>query len=150
MPTMIKSRWVIVIFGAGGSGHEIFWKLPRHISKTSLYNFDPLKPHFYIVKLGFTASTLFFSYFCSKHRLWILVRTASPHSKPINYILQCLTSTHNLYLEENYEKYQNFLSGNFKLLVVKFLVYLNRRVFVMTCDSGAEDGKQWTKSDTER
>ena len=24
------------------------------IMKTSLYNFDPLKPHFYIVKLGFT------------------------------------------------------------------------------------------------
>ena len=24
------------------------------IMKTYLYNFDPLKPHFYIVKLGFT------------------------------------------------------------------------------------------------
>ena len=24
------------------------------IAKTCLYNFDPLKPHFYIVKLGFT------------------------------------------------------------------------------------------------
>ena len=24
------------------------------ITKTCLYNFDPLKPHFYIVKLGFT------------------------------------------------------------------------------------------------
>ena len=24
------------------------------IMKTRLYNFDPLKPHFYIVKLGFT------------------------------------------------------------------------------------------------
>ena len=24
------------------------------IMKTCLYNFDPLKPHFYIVKLGFT------------------------------------------------------------------------------------------------
>ena len=26
----------------------------RLITKTYLYNFDPLKPHFYIVKLGFT------------------------------------------------------------------------------------------------
>ena len=26
----------------------------RTITKTRLYNFDPLKPHFYIVKLGFT------------------------------------------------------------------------------------------------
>ena len=25
-----------------------------NITKTYLYNFDPLKPHFYIVKLGFT------------------------------------------------------------------------------------------------
>ena len=25
-----------------------------NITKTCLYNFDPLKPHFYIVKLGFT------------------------------------------------------------------------------------------------
>ena len=25
------------------------------ITKTYLYNFDPLKPHLYIVKLGFTA-----------------------------------------------------------------------------------------------
>ena len=30
------------------------------IMKTFLYNFDPLKPHFYIVKLGFTGYTLFF------------------------------------------------------------------------------------------
>ena len=35
---------------------------PAHfgIMKTYLYNFDPLKPHFYIVKLGFTGYTLFF------------------------------------------------------------------------------------------
>ena len=26
----------------------------KNITKTRLYNFDPLKPHFYIVKLGFT------------------------------------------------------------------------------------------------
>ena len=31
-----------------------------HITKTCLYNFDPLKPHFYIVKLGFIGITLFF------------------------------------------------------------------------------------------
>ena len=48
-----------------------------NITKTRLYNFDPLKPHFYIVKLGFTGVYIIFSYFCSKHRLWVLVRTAS-------------------------------------------------------------------------
>ena len=31
------------------------------VTKSYLYNFDPLKPHFYIVKLGFTGEyTLFF------------------------------------------------------------------------------------------
>ena len=43
-------------------------------------------------------------------------------------------STHNLCFEQKYEKYQNFLSENFHFfLVVKFSIYLNRLVFVMTC-----------------
>ena len=31
-----------------------------NITKTCLYNFDPLKPHFYIVKLGFTGVYIIF------------------------------------------------------------------------------------------
>ena len=34
--------------------------VPQHITKTCLYNFDPLKPHFYIVKLGFTGVYILF------------------------------------------------------------------------------------------
>ena len=49
----------------------------RHITKTCLYNFDPLKPHFYIVKLGFTGVYIIFLILAQKHRLWVLVRTAS-------------------------------------------------------------------------
>ena len=30
------------------------------ITKTYLYNFDPLKPHFFIVKLGFTGVYIIF------------------------------------------------------------------------------------------
>ena len=30
------------------------------ITKTYLYNFDPLKPHFYIIKLGFTGVYIIF------------------------------------------------------------------------------------------
>ena len=41
-----------------------------------------------------------------KHRLWIFV-------------------------EQKYEKYQDFLSEKFPFLEVKFSIYLNRRVFVM-------------------
>ena len=40
-------------------------------------------------------------------------------------------STHNLYFEQKYKKYQDFLSENFQFLKVKFSLYLNRRVFVM-------------------
>ena len=32
----------------------------QHITKTYLYNFHPLKPHFYIVKLGFTGVYIIF------------------------------------------------------------------------------------------
>ena len=35
-------------------------KCSRCITKTYLYNFDPLKPHFYIVKLGFTGVYIIF------------------------------------------------------------------------------------------
>ena len=48
------------------------------ITKTCLCNFDPLKPHFYIVKLGFTGVYIIFLVSDQKHRLWVLVRIASP------------------------------------------------------------------------
>ena len=41
-------------------GKQILRKRDLFIMKTSLYNFDPLKPHFYIVKLAFTGVYLFF------------------------------------------------------------------------------------------
>ena len=48
-----------------------------YITKTRLYNFDLLKPHFYIVKLGFTGVYIIFLFSAQKHRLWVPVRTAS-------------------------------------------------------------------------
>ena len=38
-------------------------------------------------------------------------------------------STHNLCFDQKYEKYQKFSSESFHFLVVKFSIYLNRRVF---------------------
>ena len=73
----------------------------HYITKTLLYNFDPIKPHFYIVKLGFTGVYIIFHISAQKHRLWVLVRTASP----LNIFIY---------------------------LIVKFSIYLNRHVFVMT------------------
>ena len=58
-----------------------FIVFPYFIRKTSqktyLHNFDPLKPHFYIVQLEFTGVYIIFLSSAQKHRLWVLVRTAS-------------------------------------------------------------------------
>ena len=43
---------------------ELSLNIKPSIMKTCLYNFDPIKPHFYIVKLRFTRVHIFFSYFC--------------------------------------------------------------------------------------
>ena len=54
-------------------------QIRRHnITKTCLYTFDPHKPHFYIVKLGFTGVYIIFLISAQKHRLWVPFRTASP------------------------------------------------------------------------
>ena len=73
------------------------------ITKTCLYNFDPLKPHFYIVKLGFTGVYIIFLISAQKHRCF----------------------------KQKYEKYSRFLSENFQFLEVKSSIYLNRLVFIM-------------------
>ena len=83
-----------------------------NITKTCLYNFDPLKPHFYIVKLGFTG-------------VYIIFLNSAQN-------IDCVYSrTHNLCFVQKYEKYQNFLSEIFHFLVAKYSILLYRRVFVM-------------------
>ena len=44
------------------------WPSAWLITKTCLYNFDPLKPHFYIVKLGFTGVYIIFLISAQKNR----------------------------------------------------------------------------------
>ena len=41
------------------------------------YNVDPLKPHFYIVKLGLQGVYIIFFISAKNYRLCVLVRTAS-------------------------------------------------------------------------
>ena len=65
------------------------------IMKTCLYNNDPLKPHFYIVKLGFTGVYIIFLSFAQKHRLW--------------YSLEPPRRVSTIYvLSKNMKKYQSF------------------------------------------
>ena len=69
---------------------------------------DPIKPHFYVVKLEFTGVYMF-----------------------MFFTDAVLTNTNNLCFEQKYEKISESLSENFQFLLVKFSIYLNRRIFVM-------------------
>ena len=76
------SLWYDVIFHYHAFGFlfstVLIGCISDHITKTCLYNFNPLKPHFYTVKLRFTGVYIIFLISAQKHRLWVLVRTASP------------------------------------------------------------------------
>ena len=65
-----------------------------HHENMPIYIFDPLEPHFYIVKSGVVGIIIIFLISDLKHRLCVLVRTAS-----------------NLGFVQKQEKYFNFLSG---------------------------------------
>ena len=74
--------------------------------KTYLYNFDPLKLHIYIVKLGFTGVYINLLISAQSYRLIVGTRK--------NRLGEAvLTSTHNLCFEQKYEKYQNFYLKTF-------------------------------------
>ena len=88
------------------------------ITKTYLHNFDPIKPYFYKVKLGFTGVYIIFLISAQKHRLRVLIRTTLVrqfYQVPTIYV----------FLTEIW-KISEFLSENFQFLVVKFSLYLNR------------------------
>ena len=75
-----QKRSILEEYGAFKQKH-VYSTLTRNhahiITKTRLYNFDPLKRHFYIVKLGFTGVYIIFLISAQKHRLWVLVIVAS-------------------------------------------------------------------------
>ena len=95
--------------------------------KTYLYNFDSLKPHFYIVKLGFTG--IYIIFLISVPNIDCGYSLEPPRRGGSN-------EYHNLCFEQKYEKYQNYLCENFHILVVKFSIYLNRRVFILVTTFG--------------
>ena len=92
------------MFGASASGGLI--------TKTCLYNIDPLKPEFYIVKLGLTG--VYISFLISALNIDCGYSLEPPRRGGSNEYPQSM-----------------FLSENFQFLEVKFSIYLNRCVFVM-------------------
>ena len=67
-----------------------------YITKTRLYNFYPLKPHFYIVKLGFTGVYIIF--LISAQNIDFVYSLEPPRRGGSN-------EYHNLCFEQKYEKY---------------------------------------------
>ena len=57
--------------------YEIILTMTNFITKTCLYNVDHIKPHFYIVKPGFTGVYIIVLISAQKHTVCVLVRTAS-------------------------------------------------------------------------
>ena len=55
---------------------QVMYSAVSYIMKTCLYNFNPLKPHLYIIKLEFTGVYIIFL-ISVQNRLWVLIRTAS-------------------------------------------------------------------------
>ena len=92
------------------------------ITKTRLYSFDPLKSHFYTVKLGFTGVYIIFLISAQIHDFGYSLEP--PRRGGSNEYSQSMFWAEML-------NYLNFSSENFHFLVVKFSMYLNKRVFVM-------------------
>ena len=88
------------------------------ITKTRLYNFDSLKPHFYIVKLGFTGVYIIFLIFAKK-KTWISG-----------------TNTHDLCFEEKYEKCQEFFYLKIFRVFLGKIFYIH--VFEQVCFCNGE------------
>ena len=81
------------LFSKAGCLVSLYYYYVLHITKTYLYDFDPVKPHFYIVKLGLTGVYMYIIFLISgpKHRLSVLVGTASLRRflrVPIIYVLR--------------------------------------------------------------
>ena len=77
------------------------------ITKTCLYNFDPLKPHFYIIKLGFTGVYIIF--LISSQNIDYGYLLEPPRRVPTVYVLS-----------RNIKNIRDFYPKIFILLVVKF------------------------------
>ena len=99
------------------------WVQLPSITKTCLYIFDPLKPHFYIVKLGFTRVYIIF--LISAHNIDCRYSLEPPRRGGSNEYQQ------SMFWAEMWKISEVFCLKIFIFFVVKFSVNLNRHVFVM-------------------
>ena len=97
---------------------------PRYYHE-NIYNVDSLKPHFYIVKLGFTGCTVF--------RLFLLKNIDCGYS--LEPPRRGGSNEYPQYVFNRNMKILEFLSEIFPFFVLKFSVNLNRLVFVMVVET---------------
>ena len=109
-------RYIFLRSGLYRVGHLLF------ITKTCLYNFDPLKPHFYIVKLRLT--WVYIIFLISAQNIDCGYSLEPPRRGGSNGYLQFM-------FEQKYDKCLMFLTKKIQFLEVKFSIYMHRRVFVM-------------------
>ena len=108
-----------------------------NITKTCLYNIDPLKPHFYLVKLGFAGVYIIFLIF-AQHIDCGYTLEPSRRGSSNGY-------TQSMFWADIWKKYQSFISKIFQFLEVKFSIYLNKLVFVMKISTPISKAPQfWT------
>ena len=100
--------------------------LVDYITKTCLYNVDPLKPHFCIVKLGFTGVYIIFH--ISAQNIDCGYSLEPPRRGGSNEYPQ------SKFLSRHKKNIRIFYLIFFHILLVNFPVYLNRLVFVMIND----------------
>ena len=86
------------------------------ITKTYLYNFDPLKPHFYIVKLGLQGYTLLFLFLFKNIDCGYSLEP--PRRGGSNEYLQ------SMHCSRNMKNIRAFLYKIFYILEVKYSIYL--------------------------
>ena len=103
--------------------NQFFFYLSISITKTCLYNFYPLKPHFYIVKLGFTRVYIIF--LVSAQNIDCGYSLEPPRRGGSNEYPQ------SMFWAEIWKISDFFYLKFFSFLEMKFSIYLNRRVFLM-------------------
>ena len=124
---LIQLIWIYTVCKAkaylGSAGPGLTLRMIKtSITKTCLYNFDPLKPHFYIVKLGFTGVYIIF--LISAQNIDCGPRRDGSNEYP-----------QSMFWAEIWKILEFFIWKFASFLVVKFSIYLNRRVFVMNTDT---------------
>ena len=103
------------------------------ITKTYLYNLDPLKPHFYTVKLGFTGVHTIF--LISAKNIDCGYSLEPPRRGGSNEYPQ------SMFWAEKWKNIRFFYLKTFSFLVARCSIYLNRRVFVMGIFIGKTDSR---------